>query len=445
VSKSSAHRVTVILDDDPTGTQTVHGIPVLTVWGYDEIVDQLARDTNAFFILTNSRALPPDQAYALILEICSNLKRASSATGRQIGIMLRSDSTLRGHFPLEAYAAEKVFGVFDKWILCPFFEEGGRITMNDIHYIRSGGTDTPVGRTEFALDHSFGYKSSDLREWIEEKSAGKIKKESVGSLSVGADNNPEPIISQLLSAGKFWVANTASMKEMKTLTKAFKAVEDSGTTILYRTAASLVQAYLGIDKKDLLSSSQLRNATSEAKTHGGVVVIGSYVDKTTVQLKHLLELPELNFIELNIESKTFDEPALLAGMAKRMNDSLASGITTVLYTSRKKILAETFQENFILANRISQALVEIIKRVDVTPDFFIAKGGITSSDIASKGLGVKKAEIIGQARPGIPVWLTGKECRFPGLPYIVFPGNVGEAETLKELVLQILDDKAAEK
>jgi len=445
VSNSNIHRVTVILDDDPTGTQTVHGIPVLTVWGYEEIADQLERDTNAFFILTNSRAVPPDQAYQLILEICNNLKRASSATGRPVGIMLRSDSTLRGHFPLEAYAAEEVFGAFDKWVLCPFFEEGGRITVNDIHYIRSGGTDTPVGQTEFARDHSFGYKSSNLRNWIEEKSEGKIKKESVGSLSVGADNNPEPIISQMSSAGKFWVANTSSMKEMKTLTKAFRAVEDSGTTILYRTAASLVQAYLGIEKKDLLTSLQLRNATPEAKTHGGVVIIGSYVDKTTVQLKHLQELTELTFLELEIEQKFFDEPTALAGIAKRMNDSLASGITTVLYTSRKKILADTFQENFKLANRISQALVDVIKRVDITPDFFIAKGGITSSDIASKGLGVKKAEIIGQARPGIPVWLTGVECRFPGLPYIVFPGNVGEAETLKELVLQILDDKAAEK
>jgi uncharacterized protein YgbK (DUF1537 family) len=235
------------------------------------------------------------------------------------------------------------------------------------------------------------------------------------------------------------------MTEMKTLTKAFRAVEDSGTTILYRTAASLVQAYLGIEKKDLLTSLQLRNATSEAKTHGGVVVIGSYVEKTTAQLKRLLELAELTFIELEIEQKFFDEPTALADIAKRMNDSLALGRTAVLYTSRKKILADTFQENFKLANRISQALVDIIKRIDVTPDFFIAKGGITSSDIASKGLGVKKAEIIGQARPGIPVWLTGVECRYPGLPYIVFPGNVGEAETLKELVLQILDDKAAEK
>ena len=41
---------------------------------------------------------------------------------------------------------------------------------------------------------------------------------------------------------------------------------------------------------------------------------------------------------------------------------------------------------------------------------------------------------MGQIQPGIPVWKLGPESRFPGLPYIIFPGNVGSDDTLKKVV-----------
>ena len=72
--------------------------------------------------------------------------------------------------------------------------------------------------------------------------------------------------------------------------------------------------------------------------------------------------------------------------------------------------------------------------LNTRPSFIIAKGGITSSDVGTKALRVKKATVMGQIKPGIPVWQTGAESKFPGLPYIIFPGNVGEIHTLKEIV-----------
>ena len=84
--------------------------------------------------------------------------------------------------------------------------------------------------------------------------------------------------------------------------------------------------------------------------------------------------------------------------------------------------------------KISDAVQSLVGRLSITPSFVIAKGGITSSDVGTKALAVKKANVLGQIKPGIPVWQTGEESKFPLTPYVIFPGNVGEISTLKEAV-----------
>lgn len=118
--------ILVALDDDPTGTQTCHDIHVLTVWDKATLVDEFRQTPHGsgFFILTNSRALHPPQAKDLMREICQNLKAAAAEVGVEFEVVSRSDSTLRGHFPLEPEAAEDVLGKADAWILCPFFLQG---------------------------------------------------------------------------------------------------------------------------------------------------------------------------------------------------------------------------------------------------------------------------------------------------------------------------------
>ena len=54
--------------------------------------------------------------------------------------------------------------------------------------------------------------------------------------------------------------------------------------------------------------------------------------------------------------------------------------------------------------------------------------------MAVKALAIKKAAVMGQIQPGIPVWMTGSESKFPGMPYVIFPGNVGGEDTLKKVV-----------
>ena len=162
----SSGRKIVVLDDDPTGTQTVYDIPVLTEWPVEVLAQEFLTDSPAFYLLTNSRSVPLSQAQAMNADIGRNLLAAAQQTGRDFVVVSRSDSTLRGHFPGEVEALAEALGRrFDAWLIIPFFLEGGRYTINDIHYVAEGESLVPVGETPFAQDKAFGYRASDLKEW----------------------------------------------------------------------------------------------------------------------------------------------------------------------------------------------------------------------------------------------------------------------------------------
>ena len=440
--KGHKKNITVILDDDPTGTQTVHGISVLTTWDLHLLIDQFNSDEKSFFVLTNSRAFPQDIAYNLMIEVCNNLEEAAAFTNKSFNIILRGDSTLRGHFPTEPNAVEKVLGEYDRWIVCPFFEEGGRITLDDIHYIKEGDKLIPVAESPFAKDASFGYSNSDLKKWIEEKTNGSIKEYEIGSLKSQniASEGESYVLNMLRKPTKTWVVNATTMAEMRIFASACRQLEEEGLTLLYRTAASFVQAYLQIDKKPLLSLQEITDPIrSTGSKNGGLVVAGSYVPKTTEQLRYLLDVPGIHSIELTTDVLLGKTEIDLDHTIETINKKISSGETVVIYTSRTLIKDDDAVKNLVIGNHISGILVKIVRNISVRPDFLIAKGGITSSDIASKGLNVKKARILGQALPGVPVWSLGNESRFPGLPYIVFAGNVGEPKTLEILVTRLLE------
>ncbi|KAB1223159.1 putative oxidoreductase YgbJ [Morella rubra] len=180
----------VVLDDDPTGTQTVHDIEVLTEWTVESLTAQFRKNPKCFFILTNSRSLSSEKASALIEGICRNLCTAAKS--------------IDGIGYTEADAAVKVLGEMDAWIICPFFLQGGRYTIEDIHYVADSDKLVPAGDTEFAKDAAFGYKSSNLREWVEEKTGGRIPANSVTSISIQLlrKGGPEAVFQHLCSLPK---------------------------------------------------------------------------------------------------------------------------------------------------------------------------------------------------------------------------------------------------
>jgi uncharacterized protein YgbK (DUF1537 family) len=436
--KKNSEYITVILDDDPTGTQTVHNVTVLTAWDLNTLIYQFRLNEKCFFILTNSRAFTSQVCIHLLVNICNNIRLAALTCNKTFNIILRGDSTLRGHFPEEPLAVEQVMGSYDKWLLCPFFEEGGRITLNDTHYLREDGRSVPVSETQFAKDPVFGYRNSNLKKWIEEKTNGGIKSQEVGSLeSSRILNEGEQYIIRMLQNGKkVWIVNASSMEEVRIVASACKRVEMNGISILYRSAASFVQAYLEIEKKSLLSADDIRILRKNRRRRGGLIVVGSFVSRTTEQLLQLLQLTEIHAMEVKIDDLAGADQTRIRTLGDSINTLIASGETVALYTSRES--KNSNEDHLTIGAKISEGLVQIVKAIKVRPGFLIAKGGITSSDIATKSLEVRRARVLGQAMPGVPVWILGPESKFPNLPYVVFPGNVGSPDAMKTLVSSLL-------
>ena len=434
----------VVLDDDPTGIQTVHGVYVYTHWDKESIRQGFAGDERVFYILTNSRSMGQERSVTIQREIAANVMEVSEETGRDFLLVSRGDSTLRGHYPAETDALregleQKGLRV-DGEILCPFFEEGGRFTIRDIHYVKNReGKLIPAGDTEFARDATFGYRSSDLKEWVEEKSCGRVRKESVLSISLNElrEGKVDEITEKLMGVQDFGrvVVNAACYGDLKVFAVAFWAAWKREKRFLLRTAASAVQILGGITEKPMLTSRELH---VEKKGYGGLIVIGSHVDMTTRQLNELKKCKELSFLEFHAETAAHE--VMLISECQRISEEcsriLASGKSVVVYTSRRVIhaLSGDREENLRLSVRIADAVTEIVASLSVRPKYLVAKGGITSSNIGTKALNVRKAFVPGQILPGIPVWVTGEESRFPGLPYVIFPGNVGEDGDLLRVV-----------
>lgn len=432
----------VVLDDDPTGTQTVHDIAVLTEWSVPTLKAELQGRPACFFILTNSRALPTREASDLTREICTNVAEAARAAGGvPFTVVLRGDSTLRGHFPHEVEAAAEVVGATDAWLLCPFFLQGGRYTIDDAHYVAEDDKLVPAGQTEFAKDAAFGYKSSNLREWVEEMTAGRVRATDVASVSIDTirKGGPDAVRQQLcaLPKGTVCIVNAASDGDMRVFAAGVLQAEREGRRFLCRTAASFVSACLGLEARPPLGPADVGAARGG---HGGLIVVGSYVPKTTKQVEALLESrgSSLTCITVEAEAVSTKGSAAQEGAVRRAgaeaDASLAKGRDTLIMTSRQLVAGSDAGASLAIGRAVSSALVDIVRSLRTRPRYILAKGGITSSDIAVKALGATRALVAGQALAGVPLWRLGAGSRHPGVPYIVFPGNVGGVQALAEVV-----------
>ncbi|KAI9148046.1 putative uncharacterized oxidoreductase ygbj protein [Paramyrothecium foliicola] len=434
--------ILVALDDDPTGTQTCHDIPVLTVWDVPTLTAEFKNTPpgGGFFILTNSRALHPEPARALITEICQNLKEASAAARTAFEVVLRSDSTLRGHFPLEADATEAVLGKVDAWLLCPFFLQGGRYTINDVHYVADGDVLTPAAQTPFAKDATFGYKSSNLRDYVVEKSKGSITAEQVDSLSLETirTGGVDAVLKQLLSVprGTVVIVNAAAEEDVDVVILALLQAAKHMKRFLFRTGAAFVSARLGIAPIAPISGATLG---LDGKV-GGLVIAGSYVPKTTAQLASLREKSggRLTAVVIDVRNLLSSPEAAERELETALRTSeaeIARGQDVLVMTSRELIVGENEEKSLNIGATVAKVLVSFLVKLQTKPRYVIAKGGITSSDMATKGLRFKRAMIVGQAASGVPLWRCDEpSSKWAGIPYVVFPGNVGSNDTLYELV-----------
>ncbi len=426
----------VVLDDDPTGTQTVHHVPVLTRWSVAELTNELQKPESVFYLLTNSRSLQPEESRALTFEIGQNLRAAAQAASKNLVAISRSDSTLRGHFPLEIEAlAEGLSEEFDACLIIPFFLEGGRFTIDNIHYVAHDNYLTPAGETEFARDATFGYHSSNLRNWVQEKSFNKISASDVAEISIDDLRlyGPDRVVEKLcqFKNAQMCIVNAASYRDLEVLVLALLRAEEQGKRFLFRSAASFVRTRAGITPQDLLDRATLQQPGSA----GGIIIVGSHVPRTTAQLSALQSKHGL--VEMELPVRKLFNPELRANIITKsvalITTATQSGKDVLIFTSREVIQGIDGRQSLEISRLVSASLIEIVQHLEIRPRFLIAKGGITSSDIATQGLRVVRAEVLGQILPGIPVWRLGPESKFPGLPYVVFPGNVGNDQTLVEI------------
>ena len=438
------HHVAV-LDDDPTGVQTVHDIDVVTDWNEDTLKTMLSSDERMFFVLTNSRSFSAGKTENVHREIAENIARAAREAKRDVLVISRGDSTLRGHYPLETETLRKTLEKnghpdFTGEVLCPFFQEGGRFTLNGVHYVREGDALTPAAQTEFAKDKTFGYWHSYLPDYIEEKSGSRISAKDVTVLSLKELRSLDfdAMEKKLLSASRFRyiAADAIEEADVQSLAIVLMRLMAKGRHYMLRSAAAVPKVFGHVESRPLLSREEMIDADTGA---GGLVLIGSHVKKTTDQLNCLKqsEAP-LSFIEFDVSS--WDQENGLKNETCRVTalaeEAMKNGKTAVVYTSRTLIAPQgaSPEDMLRISVRISDAVTAVVSSLSLRPRFLIAKGGITSSDVGVKALGVKRARVLGQAAPGIPVWKTGGESRFPGLSYVIFPGNVGGADTLRKIV-----------
>ena len=454
--------ILVVLDDDPTGTQTCHDIDVLLVWDDQTLDEAFRRSPTGFFILTNSRALPSAAARSLLLDICGQVKRAAARASAMFDIVLRGDSTLRGHVREEIETAESVVGLFDGWVIAPFFLQGGRYTIDDVHYVAEGETLVPASQTPFAQDATFGYKNANLRRYVVEKFPEQLASAAddafvsitIHDIRIGG---PEVVKQKLLSIPprsnsklptkpSIIIVNAAAESDMHIVVAGLvAAAQASGRRYLYRVGAAFVSSRLGIPQIPPLTLADLVGCATPSTTpatppRGGLIVCGSYVPKTTAQLKVLRERrgDALLVIELDVNTLVATggaEEAAAELVTKAANEAerkISQGKDVLVMTSRLLI---TGTDALGVGAKVAAALVDVVNKIGVRPRYLIAKGGITSSDAASKSLRMRRAHVLGQAAPGVPIWRSDETtCRFPGIPYVVFPGNVGSDETLATLV-----------
>lgn len=431
---TDSRKCLVVLDDDPTGSQTVQDIPLLTEWSVESLRRELDLSP-VFFILTNSRSMATEQAEKMAQEIGQNLLAAARLSAVDFFVLSRSDSTLRGHYPAEVDALCAALQIeYDATIMVPFFEAGGRYTLNDIHYVEQEGQLVPAASTEFAKDKAFPFQHSYLPLYVEEKTEGRTKADQVRGISLETirEGGPQAVKAALLEVPKGGVViiNACAGSDLEVAVKGLQLAQESGKSYIYRTAASFVRVLAGIPVKPLLNAESMAIDT----TNGGLMVVGSHIKKSSLQLEKALAVADVIALEIDVERLIEEDSRkrAITDYLKKIETAIRAGQNVVAFTSRKLIALGDASTSLSISRIISESICEIVDGLSVQPKFLIAKGGITSNDVATKGLGVKRAIVAGQLQPGVPVWLLGSESKFPGMHYVVYPGNVGSENGLAQ-------------
>ncbi|MDT0348528.1 four-carbon acid sugar kinase family protein [Pseudonocardia charpentierae] len=447
---AGAGRRIAVFDDDPTGSQTVHDVAVVTVFDPEEIAAGLDGPGSTCFILTNTRSMDETDAVALNTRVGRTVFELGRRLDAPIDVISRSDSTLRGHViaevsALDAVRREVLGRGFDGVLLIPAFLEAGRFTAGDVHWARVDGEPTPVGETEFARDATFGFTASDLREFVAEKSRGTIAPGQVHSLTLddirrGGSQRVAEILAGVTD-GAFVVVNAVDYADLDVVVLGLLEPQVAGKAFLYRTGPSFPQALAGLDPRPPLTASDIWPA--DRPGGHGLVVVGSHVGLTSRQVAVAQERGGIVEVELDVPAVADPtrRDAHVAEVTARVVDALA-GSDVLLFTSRTLLRDTDPAASLDIARQVSTAVITVVRGAVAGsasgsgPAWVVAKGGITSHDVAVRGLGIRRATVLGQLLPGLVSVFQPVEAlpEVVGVPYVVFAGNVGDENTLAYVI-----------
>ena len=423
----------IVLDDDPTGSQTVHSCLLLTQWDVDTLRLGLRDEIPIFFILTNTRALVPAEAARVTREVTHNLQAALAAESiNDFLVVSRSDSTLRGHYPVETDVIAVELGPFDAHFLVPAFFEGGRVTRDSIHYLMVNGVETPVHETEFARDSVFAYDHSYLPDYVAQKTQGKIPAPAVERfLLADIRAGSVPRLMQL-SNNQCCVVDGETQADFDQFAADILQAAQQGKRFLFRSAASILTSLANLGTQPIAAEDMAEYVRGGKP---GVVIMGSHVRKSTEQLERLLQETSVVGIEIDVSHLLEDNPdqrqTLLTGILTQVHQIHTDGKTPVVYTSRRELTFDNVQTRLDFGVAVSSLLMDIVRGLPSEIGFLISKGGITSNDTLSTGLALRTARLLGQVLAGCSMVRTpGDHPQYPNLPVVLFPGNVGDAEGL---------------
>ena len=445
----------IVIDDDPTGSQTVNNCLLLLKWDYPTLVQGFKSKSNLFFILANTRSLSENDAQIRIEEICNSIKKIISTEEykqEEFIFVSRGDSTLRGHNFLEPNTINDLLGPFDATFHIPAFIEGKRLTIDGNHFVDS----VPLSQTIFAKDEIFGYQTSNIKELLFQKSKFKISLNDIKNLKLSElkvlENKENNIVFNKLrnlSENSHVIVDIENYAQLKTFSLVIKKLSKE-KKFLFRTAASFISSISGIKNKSEKPSlySYLRRKNSDKKFLPGFLVIGSYVELTTIQLKKFLEITDCEPIELdvfeflrisrlnsNCQQLSFFKNKFLAEIRSILN----KGNIPVLFTSRRGISLHDIKEQVTFYNSLAHFISELVSDLKNEIGYLISKGGITTNVILSNGFKASYVYLQGQIITGVSL-VTLKLKNGEDLPIVTFPGNIGNQDSLLN-VWTILENK----
>ncbi len=423
----------IVLDDDPTGSQTVHSCLLLLKWDIETLVLGLQDASPIMFVLTNTRALSPTQAEAVTREVCQNLKIAIPQAGvEDFLVVSRSDSTLRGHYPVETDVIAAELGPFDAHFMVPAFFEGGRITRDSTHYVVQNETPVPAHETEFAKDSVFGYSTAYLPDYVAEKTDGAIAATQVERFTL--DRLRAGISESLMALhDNVCVAvDGETQADLDAFAQEVLAAAAQGKRFLFRSAASILTALAALPAQPIAAKDMAQYVKDH---HPGAILVGSHVKKTTAQLSVLLQEPDIIGVEVDVTQMLDDWSAgrshLLATTLDKVSQVHEQGQTPAIYTSRKELTFQDVPTRLAFGEQVSALLMDIVRGLPSDLGFLISKGGITSNDTLSQGLALRTTRLLGQILPGVSVVRTEPDHpQFSAMPVVLFPGNVGDENAL---------------